>query len=108
MKIIERGPLRCGVECTLQISKDSVVIQRIFVEAESAAVHFEADVDWKEKYKFLKVQFPLNIRSAVCRYDIQFGFLERPTVMNNTEDIAKVLCVAPCSLRSCQFKERCF
>merc|ERR1712176_604459 len=50
---------------------------------------FEADIDWKEKFKFLKVQFPLNIRSNVCRYDIQFGFLERPTVMNNTEDIAK-------------------
>ena len=90
MKIIERGPLRCGVECQMKIGESSVMVQRIFVEAESAALRFELDIDWKEKFKFLKVQFPLNIRSNVCRYDIQFGFLERPTVMNNTEDIAKV------------------
>jgi len=89
MKIIENGPLRVGVECKLQISKQSVMKQRIFVEADNAALLFETDIDWKEKYKFLKVQFPLNIRSNVCSYDVQFGFLQRPTLMNNTEDIAK-------------------
>eukprot|EP01083_Nonionella_stella_P076244 207669_1 len=94
MKIIENGPLRCGVQFTMNISPKSVITQRIFVEAESSAVQFETDVDWNEKYKVLKVQFPLNIRSSVCHYDIQFGFVTRPTVMNNTEDIAKFEVVA--------------
>jgi len=89
MKIIEQGPLRCGVEYKLQISKQSTLTQRIFVESENGAVLFESDIDWKEKHKCLKVQFPLNVRSSVANYDIQFGFLQRPTVMNNTEDIAK-------------------
>ena len=89
MKIIKNGPLRVGVECKLQISTKSVLVQRIFVEAESEAIVFEVDIDWQEKYKMLKVQFPLNIRSNVCSYDVQFGFLQRPTLMNNTEQIAK-------------------
>ncbi len=37
----------------------------------------------------VKIQFPLNISSMLCNYDIQFGFLQRSTVQNNTEDIAK-------------------
>ena len=57
MKIIENGPLRCGVEYTLKISKDSTLIQRIFIESENGALLFETDIDWKEKYKFLKVHF---------------------------------------------------
>merc|ERR1711920_188358 len=89
MRVIENGALRVGVECKLQISTESMLTQRIFVEAESAAVIFESDIDWNEKHKFLKVQFPLNIRSDVCSYDVQFGLLQRPTRMNNTEQIAK-------------------
>eukprot|EP01083_Nonionella_stella_P278712 947887_1 len=89
MKIIENGALRCGVQFATNISRTSVITQRIFVEAEASAVLFESDVDWNEKYKVLKVQFPLNIRSSVCHYDIQFGFVQRPTVMNSTQDIAK-------------------
>jgi len=91
MKIIEHGPLRCGVEYSLTINAatKSTLTQRIFLEAENGALLFETDVDWKERHKCLKVQFPLNIRSTVCNYDIQFGYLQRPTVQNNTEDIAK-------------------
>ncbi len=79
----------CGVEYKMNISNESILIQRIFLESENPAILFETNIDWNEKYKFLKIQFPLNIRSMVCNYDIQFGFLQRPTVQNNTEDIAK-------------------
>ena len=37
----------------------------------------------------LKVQFPLNVKSDVATYEIQYGHLDRTTTMNTTHDIAK-------------------
>ena len=46
-------------------------------------------VDWHENHKFLKVDFPLNIRSPMATYEVQFGHLTRPTHSNTPWDQAK-------------------
>lgn len=44
--------------------------------------------DWHESHKLLKVEFPLNVRATKVKYDIQYGFVERPTHRNQDTDAA--------------------
>lgn len=46
-------------------------------------------VKWHECHKFLKVEFPFNVRSHEANYEIQFGHLSRPTHFNTSWDQAK-------------------
>ena len=46
-------------------------------------------VEWHENRKFLKVEFPVNVRSPNATYEIQFGHLQRPTHFNTSWDWAR-------------------
>lgn len=46
-------------------------------------------MDWAEAHKFLKVEFPVQVRSSDATYDIQFGHLQRPTHRNTSWDWAR-------------------
>jgi alpha-mannosidase len=51
-------------------------------------------VDWHEKHKFLKVEFPVDVRSSHATYDTAFAHIQRPTHFNTTQELAKVLLVS--------------
>ena len=89
LRVIEKGPLRVTVEVELGISEQASLIQRISLSAESPRLDFEATVDWHEKDQFLKVEFPLALRSDYATYEIQFGHVRRPTHFNTTWDFAR-------------------
>lgn len=44
---------------------------------------------WAESHKFLKVEFPVRVRSANATYEIQFGHVQRPTHRNTSWDWAR-------------------
>lgn len=46
-------------------------------------------VEWAESHKFLKVEFPVRVRSPNATYEIQFGHLQRPTHRNTSWDWAR-------------------
>jgi alpha-mannosidase len=46
-------------------------------------------VEWGESHKFLKVEFPVLVRSSNATYEIQFGHLQRPTHRNTSWDWAR-------------------
>ena len=46
-------------------------------------------MDWREKNQFLKVEFPLALRSDHATYEIQFGHVRRPTHFNTSWDFAR-------------------
>lgn len=46
-------------------------------------------MEWKEAHKFLKVEFPVQVRSTNATYEIQFGHLQRPTHWNTSWDWAR-------------------
>jgi len=89
IRIIENHPLRATVEVELFISPKASIIQRISLSAESPRLDFDARVDWQEKNQFLKVEFPLALRSDHATYEIQFGHLRRPTHFNTSWDFAR-------------------
>ncbi|KAH0619864.1 hypothetical protein JD844_014236 [Phrynosoma platyrhinos] len=46
-------------------------------------------VAWNEAHKFLKVEFPVRVRSSNATYEIQFGHLQRPMHWNTSWDWAR-------------------
>jgi alpha-mannosidase len=89
IRVVESTSLRAIVELKLVISPNASLVQRISLSAESPRLDFEAEVDWREKEQFLKVEFPLALRSDYATYEIQFGHVRRPTHFNTTWDFAR-------------------
>ncbi len=84
----ECTPFRASVTIVREFGK-STISQRILLRAGSARIDFPTEVDWQEDRKFLKVAFPVNVRSARATYEVQFGHIERPTHANTSWDMAK-------------------
>jgi alpha-mannosidase len=82
------GPLRAAVRFTRNFGS-SKLEQRMVLDASSRVLRFETEVDWHEEHKFLKVAFPVSVRSSRATYEIQFGHVERSTHTNTSWDQAR-------------------
>ena len=88
-EVVETGPLRASVAFEYVLTSKSSLRQMVSLDALSGQLVFECEVDWHEKQKFLKVEFPLNLRASFATYEIQFGHLQRPTHFNTSYDLAR-------------------
>ncbi len=88
-KVIEEGPLRAALAFEYTLSPNSSLRQVVSLTALANHLEFSTDVDWHEDHKFLKVEFPVNVRSQQATYEIQFGHLQRPTHFNTSWDMAR-------------------
>ena len=82
------GPLRAAVRFTRNFGS-SKLQQRMVLDADSRVLRFVTEVDWQEQHKFLKVAFPVAVRSSRATYEIQFGHVERSTHVNTSWDQAR-------------------
>uniref|UniRef100_A0A7N6BVJ0 alpha-mannosidase n=1 Tax=Anabas testudineus TaxID=64144 RepID=A0A7N6BVJ0_ANATE len=87
--VVSTGGLRGSVSFSLRISDKSTVTQEIVMDAMCPYIKFNTEVKWAESHKFLKVEFPVRVRSANATYEIQFGHLQRPTHRNTSWDWAR-------------------
>ncbi len=84
---VETGPVFQSVRFEFTIGS-STISQTVRLANGSRRLDFETAVDWKENRKLLRVMFPTSILSADAAYDIQFGYLKRPTHRNTSRDAA--------------------
>ncbi|KAM6351086.1 alpha-mannosidase 2C1 isoform 1-T1 [Alca torda] len=89
LEITLTGGLRGSVSFSLRIGKSSTLTQEIILDATCPYLRFLTQVEWKEAHKFLKVEFPVQVRSTNATYEIQFGHLQRPTHYNTSWDWAR-------------------
>ena len=68
---------------------NSILKQTICLNSSSKRLDFNTTVRWKEKFKMLRVHFPINIRSDQASFDIQYGYVKRNTHRNTSWDKAK-------------------
>jgi alpha-mannosidase len=85
---------RVSVTTETKISSKSsmrvtISLAATFEESDSPCVECTADIDWHEDMKFLKVEFPVNIRNTEAAYETQYGVIKRPTHYNTSWDMAK-------------------
>lgn len=84
-------PLDGSVEASVEQTDKKVVVtvkrqekyftweQDIIFDAGVAWITCETKVDWHERHRILKVDFPTNIYTKEAIEEIQFGYLKRPT-----------------------------
>ncbi len=86
--IVDQDPLRAGVRFVRAFGR-SRITQTMRLAAGSRRLEFHTEVDWHERHRFLKVAFPVAVRSTRATYEIQHGHLERPTISNTSWDEAR-------------------
>ena len=77
IKVIERGPLRAGVEIVHEHGS-SKFIQRVFLQARDDLVRFSMDVDWHEQKTIFKLAFPVAINGDQVVSEIPYACISRP------------------------------
>jgi len=55
----------------------------------SKRIDFITTADWHEDHVLLRAEFPVDINANVANYDIQFGYIDRPTHKNTSWDESK-------------------
>jgi alpha-mannosidase len=88
VEVVERHPLRGAVRFIRSFGA-STITQTMRLTAGSRRLEFHTDVQWHERHRFLKVAFPVSVRSTRATFEIQHGHLERPTVANTSWDEAR-------------------
>ena len=85
-EIIEQGPHKASVITETKISEDSWIKTTVSlaasIEGHPSYVEMESEVEWRESMKFLKVEFPVNVRNTEASYETQYGIVRRPTHYN--------------------------
>lgn len=92
--ITEDSPFRVAVTTTTKISdkswiKTTIALSALTDDNQTSYVESEAEVEWHETMKFLKVEFPTTIKNTEASYETQFGMVKRPTHYNTDWDMAK-------------------
>ena len=67
----------------------STVVQEIGLAPGAGRVDFRVEVDWREKEKFLKAAFPIDVHTDRAAFETQFGHIYRPTHENTSWEAAK-------------------
>ncbi|KAK3904849.1 glycoside hydrolase [Staphylotrichum tortipilum] len=84
---------RVSVVSHTRISEKSSIKTIISLSAaipgQQSHVDFTSHIEWHETMKFLKVEFPVDVRSTEASYECQFGVVRRPTHYNTSWDMAK-------------------
>jgi len=89
LRVVASHPLEGAIEVHLNLSEKSSIRQIIRLTAESPRLDFDTEVEWHEDQQFLKVEFPLAIRSDYATYEMQHGHVRRPTHFNTSWDYAR-------------------
>ncbi len=76
--ILATGPLVATLKVSRKLN-DSTMHQEISLSRGSRRIDFKTSIDWKERHKVLKVNFPTTIHSLEALHEIQMGYVQRPT-----------------------------
>jgi alpha-mannosidase len=87
------GSVRRGLRFRLAIG-DSEIEQIVTLEVGSTRLDFDTRVRWRERHRMLRVAFPIAVRAESATFDIQYGFIRRPTHRNTLWDQARFESVA--------------
>lgn len=72
--------LQGGIIVTVERRENNfTVCQRIHFATDSPRIDFVTEIDWHERHRILKVDFPTTIYTKEVLDEIQFGYIRRPT-----------------------------
>ncbi|HEY5583076.1 MAG TPA: glycoside hydrolase family 38 C-terminal domain-containing protein [Ruminiclostridium sp.] len=83
-RVVSDGSIQYRIRSTYAISDKSQIVQDMVFYSTTPRVDFETIIDWKDKHRFLKVDFNTTVMSNTARHEIQFGHTQKPTIRNNS------------------------
>ncbi len=75
--VVERGPVQATVKVVSRYN-DSTLTQYFTLEAGSDKLKVRAVADWHERFKMLKLAWPMAVENPEAYYEIPFGVIQRP------------------------------
>jgi alpha-mannosidase len=78
IEILGEGPLFASLVVRRKLNNSSMT-QTITLRRDTRRMDFHTVIDWQERHKLLKVNFPVNYFAHEALHEIQFGHLARPT-----------------------------
>ena len=78
ISVVAAGPLFGQLVFKRKLNQ-SVMTQTITLRRNSRRMDFHTVLDWQERHKLLKVNFPVGYHARDALHEIQFGHLPRPT-----------------------------
>lgn len=82
-----------GVRITRRFGA-SRITEDVTLAGESSAIDLTFRIDWHERQKLLRLNFPLDVHADRAASEIQFGHIFRPTHVNTSWDAARYETVA--------------
>ncbi|MBS7617955.1 alpha-mannosidase [Candidatus Bathyarchaeota archaeon] len=76
IRVVEKGPVRATIKIVRKYGS-STFEQYVSIYGGIPRVDFTLKADWREKYKTLKVAFPLRFKNHWATYDMPFGVIQR-------------------------------
>lgn len=76
IKLVEEGPVKSVIRVESEYN-NSTLIQDFTVYSELDQIDVRVIVDWREKFKMLKLKFPVNLIFRKATYEIPYGHIER-------------------------------
>ncbi|MEJ8661345.1 alpha-mannosidase [Streptomyces sp. MS1.AVA.4] len=86
--LTDRRPQAASVRVVRSFGS-SRVTQTLTLTAGEKRLDIDTEVDWREREKFLKAAFPLDLHTDRYACETQFGHVHRPTHTNTSWDAAK-------------------
>ncbi|MEA2597049.1 MAG: alpha-mannosidase [Thermomicrobiales bacterium] len=77
VKLVECGPIRAVLRVESSYGA-STLVQDFILYAELSSIEIRVTVDWRERFKLLKLLFPLNLEQTEATYEIPYGVIQRP------------------------------
>lgn len=78
IQVVAAGPLFGRLVVKRKLN-NSTMTQTITLRRDSRRMDFHTVIDWQERHKLLKVNFPVGYHARDAMHEIQFGHLPRPT-----------------------------
>lgn len=76
IKKTEDGCVRSSIR-VISKYKSSTLVQTFTLYKDSRDIHVSARINWQEKFKCVKLQFPLNLEHYNAAYEIPFGSINK-------------------------------
>ena len=76
-ELVAAGPLVARLRVRRRLH-DSMMVQEVSLRRGSRRVDFATTIDWQERHKLLKVNFPVTVYANEALHEIQFGHIRRP------------------------------
>ena len=77
VEVVAAGPLAAVLRIRKKVH-DSHLTQDVWLRRGGRRVEFRTAIDWHEKHKLLKVNFPTTLHASEAVHEIQFGHINRP------------------------------